>query len=213
MTRARRVLLLRHGQTAWNAAGHFQGQTDIDLDDVGRAQAERAAEQLARLAPSALVCSDLRRAQDTAQALARRTGLAIESDPRLRETYAGAWQGLTAEQITERFGEQREAWRRGEAVRPGGDGELRHEVGARVAAAITEHAARLPDGGLLVAVTHGGAISAGVPTLLGVPAEYWPVLTGVTNCHWSVLAQYRDRWVLTEHGAFSLPQDVVGDES
>jgi glucosyl-3-phosphoglycerate phosphatase len=213
MSSGRRVLLLRHGQTAWNALGHFQGQTDIDLDDVGRVQAERAADQLARLSPSALVCSDLRRARDTAAALARRTGLDVVSDPRLRETFAGAWQGLTAGQIAERFGDQREAWRRGEEVRPGGDGELRAEVGERVAAAVTEHVARLPDDGLLVAVTHGGSISAGVPTLLGIPPSNWPVITGVTNCHWSVLQQYRDRWVLTEHGAFSLPEDVVGDES
>ncbi len=213
MTAARRVLLLRHGQTAWNAIGHFQGQTDIDLDDVGRAQAERAAEQLARLAPAAVVSSDLSRARGTAEALARRTGLDVVADRRLRETYAGAWQGLTAGQIAERFGDQREAWRRGEDVRPGGDGELRQEVGERVAAAITEHAAGLPEAGLLVAVTHGGAISAGVPTLLGIPPAHWPVITGVTNCHWSVLAQYQDRWVLTEHGAFSLPEDVVGDES
>ena len=92
----RRVLLLRHGQTSWNAEDRFQGQTDVDLDDVGRRQASRAARLLAALQPHALVSSDLRRARDTAAALATLTGLEAVSDPRLRETYAGAWQGIHA---------------------------------------------------------------------------------------------------------------------
>ncbi len=210
---SRRVLLLRHGRTKWNVHGRFQGQSDIDLDQIGRAQAERAAIEVAALAPTALVCSDLRRAQDTAAPLARRTGLVVSVDPRLRETFAGGWEGLTAAEIQEKFGDQRAAWRRGELVRPGGTGEYRHEVGDRVAAAVTEHAAALPADGLLLVVTHGGAMSAGVPTLLGVPRELWPIMSGVPNCHWTVLQEYQSRWILLEHAAFSLPQPIIGDES
>jgi probable phosphoglycerate mutase len=110
--------------------------------------------------------------------------------------------------------ELRAAWRSGAQVRPGGNGELRSEVGARVAEAVLEHVASVPPGGLLVVVSHGGSISNGVQALLGVPLEYWPVVSGVNNCHWTVLEQQRDeRWVLTEHNAFSLPEAVVGDES
>ena len=77
-----------------------------------------------------------------------------------------------------------------------------------------EHAEIIEPGELLVVVTHGGSISNGVQTLLGVPREHWPVVSGVGNCHWTVLEQQRGaRWVLTEHNAFSLPEDVVGDES
>lgn len=210
----RRLLLLRHGQTAYNSASRFQGQLDIDLDDVGRAQAETAAELLARLRPDLLVSSDLRRASDTAAALARRTGLAVTVDARLRETYAGAWQGLTTDQIDARFGAERDRWRAGSDAPAGGDGERRSEVGARVAAALLEHAGRLADGGLLVAATHGGAASSGLHMLLGVPRERWPVLSGLANCHWSLVTEHRDgRWVLAEHNAGSLPEDVVGDES
>ncbi|GAB3593819.1 histidine phosphatase family protein [Angustibacter peucedani] len=208
------MLLLRHGQTQWNADGRFQGQTDIDLDDVGRLQAERAASELARLSPSAIVSSDLRRARDTAFPLGQLTGLPVTTDARLRETYAGQWQGMLAADIQEAFPDLRAAWRAGEDVRPGGDGERRVEVGARVAAAVDEHAAQLPDDGLLVVVTHGGSIATGVQTLLGVPPECWPVVSGVGNCHWSVLtAQRAGGWVLEEHNAFSLPEEVVGDES
>jgi glucosyl-3-phosphoglycerate phosphatase len=214
MSRGRQVLLLRHGQTGWNADGRFQGQTDIDLDAVGRVQAERAAAELARLSPSAIVTSDLRRARDTAYPLAQLTGLRVVIDRRLREVYAGSWQGMLSDDIDEVDPELRAAWRAGADVRPGGDGELRSEVGARVAAAVLQHVAALPPDGLLVVVSHGGSISNGVQTLLGVPREHWPVVSGVNNCHWSVLQQQRDeRWVLTEHNAFSLPEEVVGDES
>lgn len=214
MSRSRQVLLLRHGQTAWNAEGRFQGQTDVGLDDIGRVQAERAAGELVRLAPSAIVSSDLVRARDTAEPLARLTGLDVVTDRRLRETYAGAWQGMLSDDIDQQDAVLRSAWRAGDEVRPGGDGELRGEVGARVAEAVLVHVSSLADEGLLVVVTHGGSISNGLQTLMGVPRECWPVLSGVSNCHWSVLERQRDdRWVLVEHNAFSLPVDVVGDET
>jgi broad specificity phosphatase PhoE len=209
----RRVLLLRHGRTSWNAENRFQGQTDVDLDEVGQRQADRAARLLAGLRPHALVSSDLRRARDTAGALAALTGLDVVSDKRLRETYAGSWQGMTAGEIDAAHPEQREAWRSGRDVRPGGDGELRWEVGHRVATAVREHAAVLGPGQLLVAVSHGGAVSSGLQTLLGVPREVWPVVSGLNNCHWSLLREHGERWVLEEHNAGSLPQEVVGDEA
>jgi probable phosphoglycerate mutase len=207
------VLLLRHGRTSWNAEERFQGQTDVDLDDVGRAQASRAARLLARLHPDVLVSSDLRRARDTAAVLGGVTGLPVEADPRLRETYAGSWQGMTSTEIDAAHGSERQAWRSGLNVRPGVDGELRHEVGDRVAKAVREYADRLVPGQLLVAVSHGGAISSGLQTLLGVPRLSWPVVSGLNNCHWSLLREYGDRWVLEEHNAGSLPQEVVGDEA
>ncbi|GAB3673516.1 histidine phosphatase family protein [Angustibacter aerolatus] len=213
MSARRQVLLLRHGQTAWNAAGRFQGQEDIGLDETGRAQAARAAKRLVKLHPHAVVASDLCRAWDTAAALGARTGLPVTKDERLRETYAGSWQGMTMQEIDGRYGAERAAWRSGHDVRPGGDGELRHEVGARVAEAVDEHARALPEGALLVVVSHGGAITSGLQTLLGVPREHWPVLTGLGNCHWSIVQEYRDRWTLEEHNAGTLPGDVIGDES
>lgn len=214
MRRGRQVLLLRHGQTGWNVEGRFQGQADIELDDVGRRQAERAAGELARLSPSAIVSSDLQRAVDTALPLGRLTGQPVTADVRLREVHAGRWQGMRAPDIAEAFPELLAAWRAGADVRPGGDGERRVEVGARVAEAVREYAAALPGDGLLVVVTHGGAIASGVQTLLGVPCEYWPVVSGVGNCRWTVLDERgTGGWLLQEHNAFSLPAEVVGDES
>jgi glucosyl-3-phosphoglycerate phosphatase len=211
---ARRILLLRHGQTSWNAQDRFQGHADIELDDVGRAQAARAAQLLKRLRPDRVVSSDLIRAHQTALALASLMGLQVTCDPRLRETSYSAWEGLTATEVDEQYPGVRDAWRAGGSARPGGDGELRTEVGARVAQALREHVATLPAGGLLVVASHGGAVSSGIQTMLGVPHEYWPVVSGLGNCHWSVLEERRDGgWLLEEHNAGSLPERIVGDEA
>jgi probable phosphoglycerate mutase len=211
---ARRILLWRHGQTSWNAQSRFQGHADIELDDVGRAQAARAAKMLRRLRPDRIVASDLKRARATAEALASLTGADVAVDARLRETSYSRWEGLTAAEIDERWPGARDAWRAGGDARPGGDGELRAEVGARVAEALAEHVADLPPGSLLVAASHGGAVSSGIQTMLGVPPRFWPLVTGLGNCHWSLLEERpRGGWVLEEHNASSLPEPIVGDEA
>ncbi|WP_030077832.1 histidine phosphatase family protein, partial [Streptomyces baarnensis] len=144
--KGRRIVLWRHGQTAWNLERRFQGSTDIELTEVGVGQARRAARLLASLKPDAIVASDLRRAAATAAELSAVSGLTVAHDAALRETYAGAWQGLTHQEIVERFGEQYAAWKRGEPVRRGG-GELETEVADRAAPVVLEHAEKLPDDG------------------------------------------------------------------
>ncbi len=76
----RRLVLLRHGQTEWNAGSRMQGQLDTDLTDLGREQAKAAAEVLAKRQPLAIVSSDLRRALDTATALGERSGVPVSID-------------------------------------------------------------------------------------------------------------------------------------
>ncbi len=210
---ARRVVLWRHGRTAWNVESRFQGTTDVPLDDVGRAQAERAARDLATLEPDRIVSSDLERARLTARALADLVGLEVDTDEALRETYAGYWQGLVRDEIVALDAQEYSRWTSGADVRPGG-GESRTEVAARVSAAVRRHVADLPAGGTLVIATHGGAARAGIGSLLGLPLEHWTTLGGLVNCAWSVLEEQPDaRWRLVEHNARSLPEDVVGDEA
>jgi glucosyl-3-phosphoglycerate phosphatase len=103
-------VLWRHGQTVWNAEHRFQGQTDIDLDETGVAQAERAARLLAALRPTAIFSSDLRRAAATAAPLARLTGLQVSYDKDLRERSGGLWEGLNDAEIRERFPDAYAAW-------------------------------------------------------------------------------------------------------
>ncbi len=176
------------------------------------AQARRAARLLAALEPDAIIASDLRRAAATARELAAVTGLEITHDAGLRETYAGAWQGLTHQEIVARYGEQYAAWKRGEPVRRGG-GELETEVADRAAPVVERSADKLPDGGTLVVVSHGGTIRTTIGRLLGLESHHWEGLGGLSNCCWSVLGEGARGWRLMEHNAGTLPEPVLGDDA
>ncbi|MFH8368965.1 histidine phosphatase family protein [Streptomyces sp. NPDC018031] len=209
--RGRRIVLWRHGQTSWNLERRFQGSTDIELTETGVSQARRAARLLAALKPDAIVASDLKRASATAAELSVLTGLEVAHDAGLRETYAGHWQGLTHEEIIERYGDQYAAWKRGEPVRRGG-GELETEVADRAAPVVRASADKLPDGGTLVVVSHGGTIRTTIGRLLGLDPRSWEALGGLTNCCWSVLGEGARGWRLLEHNAGTLPEPVLGDD-
>ncbi len=134
---SRRLVLWRHGRTAWNAQGRAQGQRDVPLDDVGVGQAREAASRLASLMPAALVSSDLRRAADTAAELARLTGLDVGYDRRLREVDFGEREGLTLEESFARFPDETSRWLRADDVRfPGG--ETYRETAERFADALAD---------------------------------------------------------------------------
>ncbi|MEY9933357.1 broad specificity phosphatase PhoE [Catenulispora sp. GP43] len=208
---SRQIVLWRHGRTAWNLEGRFQGQTDIPLDEVGLAQAERAARVLAGLGPSAIVASDLIRAARTAETLARLTDLPVSLDEGLRETYAGRWQGLNDDEIIARFPEEFASFRRGEPIRRGG-GELEVEVADRVVPAILRGLEKVPPGGTLVVATHGGAARVALGRMLGLSSEMWSALGGLSNCCWSILGEARRGWRLLEHNAGTLLEPVIGDD-
>ena len=196
---AERVLLLRHGRTTYNAEARFQGQTDIPLDEVGLAQAKQVAETLAAElsgGPVRVVSSDLSRAAQTADAVAARLAVVVTRDPRLREIYAGQWEGLLREQIVAQWPADYESWRLGDPkVRIGG-GESRVDAGIRAAAAIREADAGM-DGGTLICVSHGGALRAGMFLLLGTPSFPWNALEGLRNAHWAELANTSRGWRLS----------------
>ncbi len=212
----RRIVVWRHGQTAWNFDGRFQGQSDVDLDATGVEQAAASARVLAALKPAAIVSSDLGRARATADALATVTGLPVDRDKRLRETYLGSWQGRTRAEVEELFPGEAAAWLAGGLERRGG-GEHMTEVADRAEGAVVEAVGKLPARSTLVAVTHGGAGRVLLAQLMGLPPEQWRVLGGLSNCCWSVLAERPGgdtgpRWVLVEHNAGTLPQPVLSDD-
>jgi probable phosphoglycerate mutase len=208
----RRIVLWRHGQTEWNLLGRLQGQTDVPLDAVGSQQALTMARLLAALHPSAIVSSDLSRAVETARALADIVKLDIALDEGLRETFVGTWQGLTDEEIRERFPEEYAAWREDHYHQRRGGGEVEAEVAERAVAAIERALKAVPDRGTLVVVTHGGTARVSIARLLGLPAAYTGVLGGLSNCSWSVLGEGHRGWRLLEHNAGSLPEPVFGDD-
>ncbi|GAA4206710.1 histidine phosphatase family protein [Actinocatenispora rupis] len=192
-----RLLVCRHGQTLWNATGRIQGQTDIDLDEVGRAQAEQAAVLLAAQRPDVLVASDLRRAQDTAAAVAGTTGLPVHTDPRLRERGYGPWEGRTDDELAETYPEEFRRWRAGQPVRVDGVEDLA-DVSKRMTEGLLAAAERAPGGTVLV-ITHGGAARRGIGALLGWPDEIVHTLGALSNCHWSELRSGRYGWRLHGH--------------
>jgi glucosyl-3-phosphoglycerate phosphatase len=198
-------VLWRHGQTIWNAERRFQGQTDIPLDETGEAQAEYAARRLATLRPEAIFSSDLTRATSTAAPLARLTGLAVTTDKDLRERFGGDWEGLTDEEIGERYPAERATWNPP-------NGEPTAAVADRVRGALARIAGTLAHGQLAVVVSHGAALRLGMERLLGLPEESFGALGPLSNCSWSVLAQRHERWRLLEHNAGTLPEPVLGDD-
>jgi probable phosphoglycerate mutase len=198
-------VLLRHGQTTWNAEERFQGHTDIPLDDAGVAQAQRAAGMLAALRPAAIVSSDLARAVSTAQPLARITNLVATLDKDLRERSGGLWEGLVGAEIRERWPAEHATWDPPE-------GESREAVAERVAGAFKRAADGLPAGGLAVLVSHGAALRLGIERVLGLPVHVHGVLGPLSNCSWSVLGQRNGKWRLLEHNAGTLPEPVLGDD-
>jgi probable phosphoglycerate mutase len=205
------VVLWRHGQTRWNLEDRFQGHTDVELDEIGRDQADRAARLLAALRPHSIVTSDLKRARDTAAALAGLTGLPLKQDDRLRETYGGTWQGLTVGEIRALDADAHALWRSGADV-PAGGAETRSDVAARVAPAILQALEPVPAGETLVVVTHGGSARAAIGSLLDLPLDRWAVVGGLSNCCWSVLEEQDPGWRLVEHNAGSLPTPVMADD-
>jgi broad specificity phosphatase PhoE len=161
---------VRHGQTDWNLAGRYQGQSDVPLNETGRQQAYSVAAQLAGGAFDALFSSDLHRALETATAIGAASGLPVVADARLREIGQGEWEGLLVEDIRQRYAAE---WAQGKGnagtVRPPG-GESVEEVASRVYSALDEIALRYPDGRVVV-VCHGLAIATVVCHVRGMPVS------------------------------------------
>jgi glucosyl-3-phosphoglycerate phosphatase len=195
-----RLVLWRHGHTEWNGQLRVQGHSDTPLSGLGHRQAAEAAPLLATLKPDLIVSSDLRRCTETAAALAERTGLAVTTDPRLRERAYGEWEGLTMTQIAQRWPESYQRKQAGADAADLGHGiERPAEVMKRVGEALRGLVEANP-GATAVVVSHGGAIRYGIFDLLGLPAEQLRTVYALVNCHYSEVRLDPSRgWVLRSH--------------
>lgn len=211
----RRLVLWRHGLTDWNVAGKVQGQTDTDLNEIGRQQARDAALRLASLQPSRIVSSDLRRARDTAQALSDVSGVDVEFDERLREMNFGAREGMTWQQSWQELPEGMKAWVSGDESKIPGS-ETHWDAGQRAAAALRDIVETMPEDDLVVVAAHGAILRTGACAFLGFPRESWMLFSGLSNCCWIVLEQanprHNSKWRLIEWNAGNLPEPIVSDE-
>lgn len=184
------LVLVRHGESRWNAAGVLQGQRCAGLSEVGFAQAEATAELLTKVHgdTQSLVRSDIDRVAQTAAATERRLGLPAALDPRLREIDLGSWSGRPREEVHAEAADDLRAWLACEDIRPGG-GERLTEMRERVWAAVTELGERLAadGGGTALLFTHGGPIRTAVAAVLGLPPGAERRLQPVRNCSLSVI--------------------------
>ena len=193
----RRLVVLRHGETEHNAAGIWQGHLDSELSPRGRAQADQAAAAIAALRPTFVVASDLVRAAETGERVARAGGIPLTLDDRLREIHAGAWQGMRGVDVRAQYPDEMDKLLRGEDFRRGGDGESVADVAARTAAALAEVTERLEPGECAVLATHGVAGRAIVADLVGLAQmDAWRILGGLGNAHWAQLEDSRGGWRL-----------------
>ena len=189
----RRLVLLRHGQTAWNATGTAQGHADIPLDEVGHAQAGAVAPVLATLGPARLWTSDLVRAAQTASYVGEACGVEPVVDPRLREYDVGERTGLTNAQFARRYPEEHAAWRAGDESLQVPGAESTSQVRTRVVPALVECWDALADGETGVVVMHGACLRVGLAGLLRWPWEAVnDTLAGVANCGWAELVAGRE---------------------
>ena len=188
-----RLIVLRHGRTAWNAQRRFQGQADPPLDEEGRRQAYEVAGMIAALEPDVLVSSDAQRAAQTATPIGELTGLPVTLEPRLRERSLGHWEGLTRDEVAQRYPDEFADWAAGRDVSRRG-GEARQEVAERALAAF----AALAPVTTAVLVTHSATAMALCNGLLGLSHEQH-VLGPLANCHWTELRNEDAVWRLRAH--------------
>jgi broad specificity phosphatase PhoE len=160
------LYLIRHGESTHNAAGRIQGQSDAALSELGRRQGFAAAEVLRSLPLDAIYSSPLRRAKETAEAVAAPHNLPIQTDPRLMELHVGVFQDRLRTELAEEYPDELSRWLSGDEdfVIPGG--ESRRQLTARGCEAIRSIVAS--GHSQIVIVTHGGLLSVVLRSLLGL---------------------------------------------
>ncbi|WJZ03381.1 Glucosyl-3-phosphoglycerate phosphatase [Corynebacterium freiburgense] len=185
----RRLILLRHGQTEYNASKRMQGQLDTKLSDFGIEQAHNAARYLSQRPIRAILSSDLSRAHDTALIVSKLIDVPVITDSRLRETNLGEWQGKSHQEVDAQYPGARARWRHDVTWAPPG-GETRLQVAARAREVIDEMMVKFPEweDKTVLLVAHGGTISALVASLLGMTTnEEFIMFSGLKNTCWGRL--------------------------
>ena len=205
------ILLIRHGETAWNRERRMQGHIDIPLNEEGQRQARALGAALAAERPDAIWSSDLQRARHTAQAIADAHDMPVVLHEALRERCYGAFEGMTYQEIGERYPQGMKQWKARElhARFPAGEREAEtlHEFHQRCVATVTD-IARRHDGRKLVIVAHGGVLDclyrAATGMALDAERNFGIVNAAINRLHWDgdqfTLLQWADDTHLTAAG-------------
>ncbi len=193
--------MVRHAQTTWNATGRIQGQADPELSDLGHEQCELVAQRLARVDLVAIYTSDLARARETAEAVARlHPGLTVDVDRALREVDLGEWEGADRETLQRGWPDLFSKWLEAPSwdLVPGGEGSAAFEK--RVIECFGRIAAGVGDDSTVAVVTHIGVLRCLLSLIVGIPAGNLRFPWAVDNTGITVLSGPSDaaRWVTPE---------------
>ncbi len=195
------LLLLRHGETLWNAEGRIQGHRDSPLSAEGVAQAEALARRLALEQPDALYSSDLGRARQTMDPIARATGLTPRIDPALRERCYGAFEGMTWPEIEREFPLEYAAHLGGDPGQKPVGGESMQEFRDRAVGALTRIAEASGDDKVVV-VAHGGVLGMLYRHVMDIPLRA-PRHSAMPNASLNRFAYRSGIWRLVAWGDLS----------
>jgi 2,3-bisphosphoglycerate-dependent phosphoglycerate mutase len=193
-----RVILIRHGETAWNRDRRMQGQTDMPLSKEGRAQAVALGARLAGARFAALYSSDLVRAMDTARSVAEATGHDIVTDARLRERAFGIFEGLTGAEIAARYPDELERFHSRDPDYVVPSGESARVFHARCLGCLVEIAERHA-GEEVAVVTHGLVLDAIYRAAYAMPFEA-PRTVPLLNASLNVFVRNDGAWRMESWG-------------
>ncbi len=190
------IILARHGETEWNVGEVFRGRADIDLNETGRKQAKLLGVYLGENIIEAVYSSPLKRALNTAKAIAGHHHLGVEITPHLNDLNFGEWEGLQVEEVKQKYPRPFQLW----AVQPEKvqlpGGETLDEVRDRSMKVV--HGATVSHSGTVVLVTHRVVIKVLVCALLGLDnSHFWNVM--VDTCGLTTFRYERERFILIRH--------------
>lgn len=168
-----RIYLVRHGETAWNAEGRFQGQSDTPLSETGKQQANTLSQQLKGKNLTAIYTSDLQRAWETARIIGSYHKLSIKRLPDLREMSFGSWEGMAYDQIQDEYPKELADWQKNILTTAPPSGESLEQLTTRVQAVYDFICHTYQTDSLLV-VAHGGVLQVMLCMALDLsPQKYW----------------------------------------
>ena len=168
-----KLFLIRHGQTSWNVEGRYQGDNDIDLNQVGIKQAKLAAKYLSRVEFANIYSSPLKRTLYTAETIKGMRDLKIKVRDDLKEMNFGKWEGLKFFEINEKYHKDYQDWLEDPYNNRPTDGENFKEITERTTAEIDGIVSENADGSNVAVVAHGGVILSLLVYWLQIPLARW----------------------------------------
>jgi len=190
------LILVRHGETAWNVEEVFRGRIDVELNETGLKQAELLGKYLSNTKIEAIYSSPLKRALNTAEAIARHHGLAVETAPGIIDLDFGEWQGLPNQEVNDKYGELYAAWLNSpeQVTMPGG--ESLNDVRKRAMAVVDEVAGK--HRGTVVLASHRVVNKVLICALLGLDnSHFWNIRQD--TCGITTFTYENGRYILVEH--------------